>query len=68
MKFVVTYSFEPDREKRDEAIARFQRTGGLPPEGAKLLGRWTRADFSGVEHPSMGREGRKFGRSRSCQL
>jgi hypothetical protein len=47
MKFVVTYSFEPDREKRDEAIARFQRTGGLPPEGARLLGRWTRADFSG---------------------
>src|SRR5437879_12224663 len=47
MKFVVTYSFEPDREKRDEAIARFQRTGGLPPEGAKLLGRWTYTDFSG---------------------
>ena len=47
MKFLVTYSFEPDKEKRDEAIARFQRTGGLPPAGAKLLGRWTYTDFSG---------------------
>jgi hypothetical protein len=47
MKFIVTYSFEPDKEKRAEAISRFQRTGGLPPAGAKLLGRWTYVDFSG---------------------
>lgn len=47
MKFIVTYSFEPDKETRDEAIRRFLKTGGQPPAGAKLLGRWTYADFSG---------------------
>jgi len=47
MKFVVTYSFEPDKEARDEAISRFLKTGGQPPAGAKLLGRWTYTDFSG---------------------
>lgn len=47
MKFVLTFSWGPDREKRDEGIARFQRTGGQPPNGAKLLGRWTRTDLSG---------------------
>ena len=26
---------------------RFLKTGGQPPKGATLLGRWTRADFSG---------------------
>jgi hypothetical protein len=26
---------------------RFQKTGGLPPEGVRLLGRWTKADLSG---------------------
>ena len=32
---------------RAEGIERFQNTGGLPPEGVKFLGRWTRADFGG---------------------
>src|SRR5258705_528448 len=32
---------------RTEGIERFRTTGGLPPKGATLLGRWTRADFSG---------------------
>jgi hypothetical protein len=47
MKFMLTFSWKPDRKIRDEGIARFQKTGGQPPKGAKLLGRWTRADLSG---------------------
>lgn len=47
MKFMLTFDWSPDTKTRAEAIARFQETGGLPPPGAKLLGRWTRADFSG---------------------
>lgn len=46
MKFMLTFSFSPQANKRNEAIARFLKTGGQPPKGAKLLGRWTRADFS----------------------
>ena len=44
-KFMLTFTIKP--EGRDEAIARFKKTGGHPPKGAKLLGRWTAADFSG---------------------
>jgi hypothetical protein len=44
MKFMLTFTLEPD--KRNEAIKRFMKTGGQPPKGVKLLGRWTRADFS----------------------
>jgi hypothetical protein len=44
MKFMLTFTMKPD--KRNEAIARFMKTGGQPPKGATLLGRWTRADFS----------------------
>jgi hypothetical protein len=47
MKFMLTFSIKPEGAKRDEAIVRFQKTGGMPPKGARLLGRWTRADFSG---------------------
>jgi hypothetical protein len=47
MKFMLTFEWKPDRKTRSEAIARFRKTGGLPPKGAKLVGRWTRADFSG---------------------
>jgi hypothetical protein len=47
MKFIVTFSWEPDKQVRAEGIARFLETGGQPPAGAKLLGRWTRLDFSG---------------------
>lgn len=47
MKFMMTFDWSPDTKERSEAIARFRKTGGLPPKGAKLLGRWTRADFSG---------------------
>jgi hypothetical protein len=47
MKFVMTFSWNPDRAQRDEGIARFLKTGGQPPKGARLLGRWTRTDLSG---------------------
>lgn len=47
MKFMLTFTMKPNTNQRNEAIARFQKTGGIPPAGAKLLGRWTRADFSG---------------------
>jgi hypothetical protein len=47
MKFMMTFDWKPDAQARSEAIARFRKSGGLPPQGAKLLGRWTRADISG---------------------
>jgi hypothetical protein len=47
MKFMLTFAWKPDLKSRDEGIARFMKTGGLPPKGATLLGRWTRADFNG---------------------
>ena len=47
MRFMLTFSWKPDTRTRAEAIARFRKTGGVPPKGVKLLGRWTRADFSG---------------------
>lgn len=48
MKFMVTFTIPSDKQKRDEAIARFKKTGGQPPQGAKLLGRWTQLDISKV--------------------
>lgn len=47
MKFMLTFEWAPDAQKQAEAIDLFRKTGGQPPAGAKLLGRWTRADFSG---------------------
>lgn len=47
MKFIATFAIKPDTKGRDEAIRRFKQTGGQPPAGVKLLGRWTAADFSG---------------------
>ncbi|HWG49525.1 MAG TPA: DUF3303 family protein [Candidatus Acidoferrales bacterium] len=47
MRFMLTFEWMPDAAKQAEAIERFRKTGGQPPKGAKLLGRWTRADFSG---------------------
>ena len=47
MKFMMTFEWTPDAAARSEGIARFRKTGGLPPKSAKLIGRWTRADFSG---------------------
>ena len=47
MKFMLSFAIKPETKGRDEAIARFKNTGGQPPKGVKLLGRWTAADFSG---------------------
>ena len=47
MKFMMTWSFKPEMRARDEAITRFKKTGGQPPKGVKLLGRWTTADLRG---------------------
>jgi Protein of unknown function (DUF3303) len=48
MKFMLTFAIRPEvKGGRDEAIARFKKTGGQPPKAVRLLGRWTRADFSG---------------------
>jgi hypothetical protein len=47
MKFIATFTFAGNGDQRDEAIRRFQETGGKPPRGVKLLGRWTRVDFRG---------------------
>ncbi|HUZ46709.1 MAG TPA: DUF3303 family protein [Terriglobia bacterium] len=38
MKFMVTWSTNPAHQK--EATAQFLETGGGPPEGVKMLGRW----------------------------
>ena len=43
MLFMTTYSIRP--EHRDAAIARFKETGGPPPDGVKMVGRWQ--DVSG---------------------
>ena len=40
MLFVIHYTSPPER--RDEIMEKFKATGGLPPEGVKMLGRWTR--------------------------
>ena len=42
-----TFAMKPETKGRDEAIARFKRTGGQPGKGATLIGRWTAVDFSG---------------------
>ena len=46
MKFMLTFSWLPGSDTRDQAIERF-RNSGAPPEGVVLLGRWTRADLDG---------------------
>jgi uncharacterized protein DUF3303 len=46
MKFMLIFTLDADKANRNEAISRFMKTGGQPPKGVKLLGRWTRADFS----------------------
>lgn len=46
MQFMMSFTWGPDSQRRAEGISRFRR-GGQPPEGVRLLGRWTRADLSG---------------------
>jgi hypothetical protein len=38
MKFIVQWNGQPS--VRQTAIERFMKTGGLAPDGVKLLGRW----------------------------
>ena len=38
MLFVVEWKFRP--EHRDAANNRFKETGGPPPEGVRMIGRW----------------------------
>lgn len=47
MKFMVTFSWQPDAQKRAEGISRFKKLGAEAPGGAKFIGRLTRADLSG---------------------
>jgi ribosomal protein L12E/L44/L45/RPP1/RPP2 len=45
MKFILTFTLPP--ATRDAAMARFLETGGQPPPGVTLLGRWTQLDLCG---------------------
>jgi Domain of unknown function (DUF3303) len=47
MKFMVTFSWKAGIQTQAEGIRRFRKTGGQPPKGVKLLGRWTQVDFKG---------------------
>jgi hypothetical protein len=47
MKFMVTFSWQPDPQQRAEGVARFQKLGAQVPGGARLVGRLTRADLGG---------------------
>jgi hypothetical protein len=38
MKFIVQWEGQPNTQQ--SAVERFMKTGGLPPDGVKLLGRW----------------------------
>ncbi|MBV6821797.1 DUF3303 domain-containing protein [Pseudomonas sp. PD9R] len=38
MLFIVSWSISP--ENRNAAVERFLKTGGAPPEGVTMLGRW----------------------------
>lgn len=46
MRFITHYTFLP--QSRNEVLGRFQETGGPPPEGVKMIGRW---------HATSGNEG-----------
>ena len=45
MLFAIHWTFSP--EVRNEANSRFSDTGGGPPEGVRMLGRWHRVDGGG---------------------
>ncbi|MFA8433778.1 MAG: DUF3303 domain-containing protein [Marinifilaceae bacterium] len=44
MLFMVIYSFRP--ENREAATQRFMKTGGPPPEGVEMMGRWHAASMN----------------------
>ena len=45
MKFILTFTLPPVMQ--DQALARLLDTGGQPPPGVTLLGRWTQLDLCG---------------------
>jgi hypothetical protein len=45
MLFIVHYKTSP--ATRDTGIDRFKKTGGPPPDGVKMHGRWHNCDGSG---------------------
>jgi Domain of unknown function (DUF3303) len=45
MHFILTFTVPP--ATRNAAMARFLETGGQPPPGVRLLGRWTQLDLCG---------------------
>jgi hypothetical protein len=47
MKFMLSFASKPGIAAGDLAIQRLKTNGGKPPEGVKLLGRWTQADREG---------------------
>jgi hypothetical protein len=46
MRFMLAFTLGQGAD-RDDAMSRFRETGGQPPQGVTLLGRWTAADLSG---------------------
>ena len=44
MKFMMSYSWTPTPAPRRRS-GPFCRSGGVPPHGIRLLGRWTAADL-----------------------
>jgi hypothetical protein len=47
MRFLLTFEKEPATREHSSASARFQTMGAQIPKGARLIGRWIRADQSG---------------------
>ncbi len=45
MRFMVRWTLKGDN--RDRTIARFKETGGPPPSGVQMIGRWHCASGSG---------------------
>jgi Protein of unknown function (DUF3303) len=45
MQFILTFTVPP--ATREAAMARVLETGGQPPPGVRLLGRWTQLDLCG---------------------
>jgi Domain of unknown function (DUF3303) len=46
MKFIVSWTVQP--ENFAAVVGRFLETGGRPPEGVKMLGRWIGMNGRGV--------------------
>lgn len=45
VKYILSFTLRQDT--RNTAIARFLKTGGLPPKGVAMHKRWTRLDMAG---------------------